>query len=274
LEIFTKRDTMSELAGSYQSFFIGKGLDFEGYRKYSLHDDSKEIDWKASLRSKDLLLKIMREERDLKVFFLLDVSDSMLFASVDKLKCEYAAELVASLCFAISRAGDSVGLIMFSDDIVNILPAKSGIGHYYDIIKSLSNPKLYGGKFNFANVLKFLNSALPRNSIVIAVSDFIGLDNSWIPHFKISTKKFDFLLVIMVRDPLDNSLPKDAGQAVIEDPFSQNKLIVDPDLIEGAYENNSRKIKEKIKKEFSKARCETVELLTNKPFEKPILKFF
>ncbi len=274
LEVFTKRDTTSELSGSYLSFFKGRGYDFEGYREYTFHDDSRDIDWKASLRSKKMLIKIMREERNLRVFFLFDVSDTMLFASTDKLKCEYAAELIASLGFAILRAGDSVGMMMFSDDIINILPAKSGVRHYYELTKSLSNPKFYGGKFNLARALKFANGYIPRNSIVILVSDLIGLDNSWMTHFKVSTKKFDFLLAIMVRDPVDNFLPKDTGQAVTEDPFSSSKLIIDPDLISKEYEASSRKIKENIKREFSRVKCEILELLTDKPYDKLLLKFF
>ena len=67
----------------------------------------------------------MKEERNIKVFFLFDVSDSMLFASVDKLKCEYGAEVIASLFSAILWAGDSTGLFMFSDEIVKVLPAES-----------------------------------------------------------------------------------------------------------------------------------------------------
>jgi uncharacterized protein (DUF58 family) len=274
LEVFTKKDSLSELAGGYRSFFMGRGYDFEGYRKYSLHDDSRDIDWKASLRSKGLMMRIMREERNLRVFFLLDVSDSMLFASVDKLKCEYAAEAVASLCFAILRAGDSAGLVMFSDRVVKMLPSKSGIKHYYEIIKSLSDPKLYGGKFDFGKVLKFLNSSLPRNSIVIAVSDFIGLHSGWVPHLEVSAQKFDFSLSLMIRDPLDNNFPKDGGQLAVEDPFHPGKMIVDPDLIADRYDAHSFRIKERVKKEFSKLRCDTVELMTDKSFEKPILKFF
>ncbi len=274
LEIFSRKDTISELSGSYRSFFKGKGLDFEGYRKYFLEDDSKDIDWKASLRSPDLLMKIMNEERNLRIFFLFDVSDSMLFASVDKLKCEYGAETIASLCFAVLRAGDSVGLLMFSDRIVNILPIKSGVAHYYEIIKSLSNPKFYGGKFDFTRALKFLNSYLPKNSVVIVVSDFIGLDKSWMTHFKIATRKFDFLLTIMIRDPVDNSFPLDSGQAVIEDPFSSDKLVIDTNLIKKEYDDSSRKIKEGIISEFSKLKCGTVELVTNEPFEKKLLRFF
>ena len=59
LELHTKREVMGELEGNYVSFFIGKGYDFEGYRKYTLHDDSRDIDWKASMRSRDLLMRIM-----------------------------------------------------------------------------------------------------------------------------------------------------------------------------------------------------------------------
>jgi uncharacterized protein (DUF58 family) len=274
LEIFSRKDTISELSGSYRSVFKGKGLDFEGYRKYFLEDDSKDIDWRASLRSPDLLVKIMNEERNLRVFFLFDVSDSMLFSSVDKLKCEYAAETIASLCFAILRAGDSAGMVMFSDRIVSMLPPKAGTAHYYEIIKSLSNPELYGGKFDFTKVLKFLNSYLPRNSVVIVVSDFIGLDKLWMPYFKIATRKFDYLLTIMVRDPVDDSFPLDTGQAVIEDPFSSSKLVIDPNLIKREYDDTSRRIKENIISEFLKLKCSTIELVTDKPFEKKLTRFF
>jgi hypothetical protein len=133
---------------------------------------------------------------------------------------------------------------------------------------------LYGGKFDFGKVLKFLNSSLPRNSIVIAVSDFIGLHTGWVPHLEVSAQKFDFSLSLMIRDPLDNNFPKDTGQLAVEDPFHPGKMIIDPDLISGRYNAHSLRIKERIKREFSKLRCDTVELVTDKPFEKPILKFF
>lgn len=274
LEVFARKKTTSELSGSYISFFKGKGLDFEGYRKYSLEDDSRNIDWKASLRSQDLLIKIMEEERNVRVFFLFDVSDSMLFASVDKLKCEYGAEMIASLCFAILRVGDSVGLAMFSDRIVKVLPPESGLKHYYEIIQSLSNPQFYGGKLDFSRALKFINSYLARNSIVIVVSDFIGVGKNWMPHFKIATKKFDFVLNIMIRDPLDNKFPLDTGQAVLQDPYSSSRMLVDPDLVRKEYDESARRIKERIKSEFSRLRCDVLELVTDKPFEKLIVGFF
>ena len=273
-EIFTKKNTISELSGDYTSLFKGKGLDFAGYRDYTHMDDAGKIDWKASLRSNKLLIKEMEEERNSQVFFLFDVSNSMLFASTNKLKCEYAAEIVASLSFAILRAGDSVGLAMFSDSINKILPLSMGPQHYYKIIKEVSNPANYGGNFDFGKTLKFLNTYLPKNSIVVVISDFIGLTDSWKTHFKVSSKKFDFLLLLMIRDPVDNVLPEDTGQITLEDPFSRSKLLIDPNMMYKTYNLRSKEIKDKIKKEFLMAGCDTLELITNKPFEKEISNFF
>jgi uncharacterized protein (DUF58 family) len=273
-EVFTKKDTISELSGDYKSLFKGKGLDFSGYRDYTHLDDSGKIDWKASLRSDKLLIKKMEEERNAQVFFLFDVSNSMLFASTPKLKCEYAAEIVASLSFAILRAGDSVGIAMFSDKINKMLPLSMGPQHYYKVIKELSNPKNYGGNFDFGRVLKFLNNYLPRNSVVIVVSDFIGLSSNWRPHFKIASKKFDFLLLMMVRDPVDNILPEDTGQITLENPFEGEKLLIDPNMMCKTYNLRSKQLKDKIKNEFKLAGCDTLELMTNKPFEKTISNFF
>lgn len=272
-EMFTKKNTISELSGSYLSLLKGKGMDFEGYRVYSESDDARDIDWKASLRSPNMLVRILTEERNVKVFFLFDVSDSMLCSSIDKLKCEYAAEIIASLSFAILRAGDSVGLAMFSDKVVKNLPPKNGSKHYYDIISTLSSPNLYGGKFNLSNVLKFLNSCLQRNSVVIIISDFIGLDDSWKRHLKIASKKFNFLLTLIIRDPIDNKFPNDPGQVVLEDPFLQNKMLIDPARVSKSYESKSKDIKEKVRLELSKVRCATLELITDKPFEKPLINF-
>jgi len=45
-------------------------------------------------------------------------------------------------------------------------------------------------------------------------------------------------------------------------------------LIKKEYDDNSRRIKEKIISEFSKLKCTTVELVTDKPFEKKLTRFF
>ena len=121
----------------YRSLFRGKGLEFESYRNFQPDDDASMIDWKASLRGDKLLAKKYIEERDLNVYFLVDVSNSVLFGSGEKLKAEFAAECCAALGHLIHDLGDNIGLIMFNDKIQKYIPAGSGRNQFNLIFKTL-----------------------------------------------------------------------------------------------------------------------------------------
>ncbi len=273
LEVSTKKGFTGILTGSYKSMFKGKGLDFDGYRSYNVSDDASLIDWKATLRSQDLLVKILIDERNVNVVFLVDVSSSMSFASVEKLKNEYTAELVASMSFAATRAGDSVGLIMFTDKIVKLLPPTMGNKQYFMIIKALSDPKLYDGKFDFIKVTKDLMNSVRKGAIVIIVSDFIGLNKDWEKYLKAISEKFE-VIGIMVRDPRDYEMPEDVGQVIISDPYSEKEILIDAASVKKEYESTVKEQVKHIKETFINSKSEFLELRTDKPFLNDIIKFF
>ena len=273
LEVSTKRGFIDILTGSYKSSFKGKGLDFDGYRSYISGDDANTIDWKATLRSQDLLVKVFTEERNVNIIFLVDISSSMSFASIDKLKNEYAAELVASMSFAAIQAGDSVGMIMFSDKIVKLLPPAMGNRQYFMIIKALSNPKLYEGKFDLSRVISDLMNSFKRGAIVVIVSDFIGLGKDWEKYLSAASERFE-LIGIMVRDPRDYEMPEDVGQIVISDPYSDKEILIDTATIKEEYEAAVKKQIEYIKHTFIKSRANFLELRTDKPFLNHVINFF
>jgi len=273
LEVHTKRGLTSTLTGSYKSTFKGKGLDFVGYRPYDIGDDANMIDWKATLRSQDLLVKILVEERNVNIVFLVDVSSSMSFASIDKLKNEYAAELVASLSFAAIQAGDSVGLVMFNDKIVKFLPPNMGNKQYFMIINSLSNPKLYDGKFDFIKVINDLINSFKKGAIIVIVSDFIGLGKDWENYLRAVSEKFE-VIGIMVRDPRDYEIPADVGQIVISDPYSDKEVLIDTAKIKDEYESVVKEQIKHIKETFINSKSDFLELRTDKPFLHDIIMFF
>jgi len=131
-----KRELNLDIAGSVAAFeklirkvlprnifykvVYGKGFEFDGYRDFAQDEDASNIDWKASRRAQKLLTRKYIEERDLKILFLIDVSDNMIFGSTEKLKCEYTAELVAALSHLILFSGDKVGFKFFNNSIFYI----------------------------------------------------------------------------------------------------------------------------------------------------------
>jgi uncharacterized protein (DUF58 family) len=60
LEVSLKRGyTEENITSTFRSVFRGKGLEFDRFRVYSPADDAKEIDWKASLKAQDLLVRVL-----------------------------------------------------------------------------------------------------------------------------------------------------------------------------------------------------------------------
>lgn len=272
LEVFSTKNISGELTGRYITNIRGKGLEFDGFRTYSINDDAKSIDWKASLRSQNVLVKKFVEERQLNVYFMFDVSNSMLFASTNKLKCEYAAELIASLAFAILHAGDNVGMAMFTDKIVKNIPPMMGNKQYYAITRSLMNPKLYGGKYDFETAMSFMNTFIKKQSLVIIVSDFIGLKGDWMRHLEVVAKKFD-IIPIIIKDPRDKELPEEMCNVIVQDPFSGRQMLLDPEKVREDYRKEAKKREDEVISAFKKMHVKSLVLTTNKEFVNPLLKF-
>ena len=274
LDINTKKLFKSSLSGNYQTAFKGEGLEFYGFRKYDASDDASDIDWKASARSNYLLIKEYVEERSLNVFFLLDASTTMLFGSKDKIKAQYAAELIASMSYAIVHSSDSVGLAMFNKEVVRSFLPSSGEKQYYAILNSIVDLNLYGRGFDLVKPLTFYNERLPRGSLLFIVSDFIGLKGQdWIKALNISSRKLD-VVGIMIRDERDRVMPSDKMEIVLESPDDNRKKIIDPSIIKHEYEAYVKKEEARIAEVFKEAGAEFFILTTDINFVNPLIKFF
>jgi len=273
LDITTKGAVTTGFLGNYKSAVRGRGLEFEDYRNYNQDDDASLIDWKASVRSNKLLIKEFVEERNLEVFFLVDVSSSMITASTPKLKSEYAAEIVASLAYTILHAGDSVGAVLFTNDVVKILPSSVGMEQFYIIAETLVDPNNYGGFFDLNKALSYCLEKLKPMTLLIIVSDFITIGDKWETLLKMASEKFD-LIGFMVRDPVDQSLPKIPGQVLVADPYSGERMIIEPKIISDEYEYEAKREIKDISRRFKDNNANFLKLGTTERFVEPIIKMF
>src|ERR1044072_8103627 len=67
----------SLLAGRHASRLRGRGLDFEELRRYQFGDDVRQIDWKATNRTRKTQLRVFTEERERVVLLVVDQRLSM-----------------------------------------------------------------------------------------------------------------------------------------------------------------------------------------------------
>ncbi|MBR9690932.1 DUF58 domain-containing protein [Candidatus Woesearchaeota archaeon] len=260
------------LVGNLVSEFKNRGMEFEDYRKYTIEDDAQRIDWKATLRANQLLIRQTTEEKAVNVLFLLDVSDTMLFSSGESLKCEYAAEIISGLSFAIQREGNAIGLCMFNEGIVKVVKPKVGAEQYYNIINELSNPKNYGGGSNLKNALRQALALLKIPALVIIFSDFINLAQGWQKYLEVVALQYD-IIGINIRDPRDRILPLNAGYFVIEDPTSHQKILIDTKEHYDIYKNNIDDEERALGKSFKNAKATVLTLQTNQEHFNPLIQF-
>jgi uncharacterized protein (DUF58 family) len=261
------------LEGNWNTVFKGQGLEFAGFRAYSFSDDASKIDWGASLRAHETLVRDLEEYHNFNVFFLVDVSNSMLFSSNDKLKAEYAAELTYSLCHALMQSGDAIGLGMFSDRLVTKIPPSLGKGVYYRISRELMNPNNYGGNYDLPKVIQYVSSFLQERSVIIIISDFIGLPEGWNRFLKILAGRYD-IIGMMVRDPRDSDMPDGGGQYLVEDPYSDKKMVIDSKQYAKLYHEFTKKEEEFVRNSFEKSKMGFVSLHTDKEFQQPVMDYF
>jgi len=273
--LLKKRASQEILGGLYLSSFRGAGLEFHDFRKYGPQDDASLIDWKASLRSGNLLVKEYIEERNESVYFVLDISNSMLYTTTDKLKAEYAIELIATLSLCIQSVGDKVGLVMFNDDIVKYIPPSMGQSHYFSILQALQDVNSYGRSWDFCKAVKFLMNiqGSRKNQVVFLISDFIGLKGDWKHAMRSLAHKYKVNAVV-IRDPVDMELPEIFESIILGDPDSHNQMLVDPAAISKSYKSATNRRLKELESELVKMDAGHMFLRIDKPFAPEVAKFF
>ena len=72
ISIQASKKTVSLLEGLYKSVFHGKSMDFDDLRDYVVGDNSKDIDWKSSIRHGSLLIRRYCAYRRHNMIFIVD----------------------------------------------------------------------------------------------------------------------------------------------------------------------------------------------------------
>ena len=211
------------LAGEYSSAFKGLGQEFEKVREYDLGDDVRSIDWNVTARMNSTFVKVFKEEREMTLLLMVDISSSQYFGTTGKFKQEVAAELAAILALVAVKKQDKVGLILFSDRIEQFIPPKKGRAHIWHLIRSVLSYKRQGQKTDIEKALSFMLQVTKRKAMVFLISDF--LSDNYQKVMKISARKHD-LVCALIEDDRERNLPN-LGVVEFEDAESGKTYLVD-----------------------------------------------
>jgi uncharacterized protein (DUF58 family) len=214
------------LQGDYRTLFRGFGVDLADLREYQFHDDVRNIDWNVTARMQVPYVREFNEDREITAWFLLDVSPSVDFGSLDTTKRSVLAEFVAVLSRLFTRHGNRVGVIAFDGKVDLVIPPGSGRRHVLHILTSLieKSDSPPGPTTDLGELLKAAQGILRRRALVFLVSDFISAPG-WSDRLGILSQRHE-LLAVRLFDPLEMDLPE-LGMMVMRDAETGENLFVD-----------------------------------------------
>ena len=160
------------LTGSWNSAFKGRGIEFEEVRPYQPGDDVRTIDWNVTARSHQPYIKLFREEREMAVQLLVDMSPSMDFGTQSQTKRELVVEVGATLAMSATRNNDRVGLTIVTDQVEKSIPPRKGSRHVLRIIRELLYCQAVSTGTSLQTAVEHLNRTSKRRSVVFLISDF------------------------------------------------------------------------------------------------------
>jgi uncharacterized protein (DUF58 family) len=138
VDLHTSNRARGLIQGRGRSLFKGSGEDFDDLKYYQPGDKISDIDWKATARSGEPLIRQFNEERVRHLSIVADTSAAMAATAGDGSSKRDAAILAAGMiCFLAQKNGDLVGLVAGDESRPIQLPSRSSDGHLELLLRTV-----------------------------------------------------------------------------------------------------------------------------------------
>jgi len=262
------------LQGDYRSLFYGYGVDFADLREYQPEDDIRYIDWNVTARMNTPYVRQYVEDREITAWFLLDLSPSVDFGTVQSLKRNVLIDFVTTLARLLTRHGNRVGAMFYASRIERTIPARGGRLQVLRLVNDLlKQPRL--SKAPFTDLTPLLNAGLntiKRRSLVFIISDFISVPG-WERPLSLLNQRHE-VLAVRLWDPREVELP-DIGPIIMEDAETGEQLYVDTHdkRFRQRFQEASRRREAEMNEAFKHAGVDAMSLSTEEDMVRAIIRF-
>ncbi len=272
IEINAWRKSQNKLLGNYHSHLKGQGMTFSEVRPYTYGDEIRRMDWNKTARFREPFVKVMEEEREMNVLFVVDVSKSMEYGSRTAYKIETGVEIAAAIGLSGVKNGDKIGLIQYDNGIRNYLPPKKGMSHFLAVLSKMLQGPFTNIPAEQDKVPAIMQNLSPRNSYIIWISDFAQIPDS--KSIGILAKKNN-LVAIHLQDEKEISIPK-IGWVHFRDSETGELTFCNTSSsqFKSGYEEKMNNHREQVESRFSSANAKHVRVNSGEDFYPKLYQIF
>lgn len=182
LELRTSALVDSLFVWNYKTKLKWRWIEFVDYKEYDFSDDVKNIDFLRSEKEWKTLVKIFEEERDLCVYFIIDLNKTFFSEILNVKKIDIVYEFIYLIWLSAIKNGDKVGAFIYDSQNKILNFAKKWKQNFINIVNELEkfqkniSPLLVWDTWNVDRGLKYFNSLKIKNSLVFLITDSLDIN--------------------------------------------------------------------------------------------------
>jgi uncharacterized protein (DUF58 family) len=167
------RTTLVRQGGYHIKRLPGASKEFSHFRDYTVDDDYRHVNWKATARRAKPITSVFESERSQDVIFCLDAG-RMMAARVGRLsKLDHAINAILMLTHVSQRFQDNLGLLVFSHKVHEYLPPAKGRAQHARFLQVLYNVQPELCYVNYREAFGHLITRHPKRALTMVFTDLL-----------------------------------------------------------------------------------------------------
>jgi uncharacterized protein (DUF58 family) len=167
---------LREMDGRSAVKIRGEGTEFDSLREYVVGDDVRSIDWRASARRSDVVVRTWRPERDRRVLLVLDTGRTSATRigtgpnGVDAPRLDASIEAALLLAALADRAGDRVQLLAFDRTLSARVAGVSGPRLLPELAEALAGVEPHLLETDWPGVVGQVRAQMSQRALVVLLT--------------------------------------------------------------------------------------------------------
>lgn len=208
MDLFAQRRVRNVLSGNYGSVFKGRSLDFDDLREYNYGDDIKDIDWKATARSRSVMIRRYVAVRKHNIMLIADNGNTMAtLAPSGESKQEVATFCAGVMAYIAQHHGDFVGMIYGNKGENKRYALKENTAHIENFLDKYSKSmKLNAPDSDLTSLLTYVSKTHRERSFLLIISDADSVSKIDTELIRKLHARHEIMFIIVEDSPMTNEL--------------------------------------------------------------------
>lgn len=169
--------SVGRMFGAHRSVQVGTGTEFHGIRQYQFGDEFRKINWKATARTGNIMVREFEMEKNINVLIVLDASSTMGAGEQLNTKLEFSIRAAMVLCKVALEHRDNIGAVILQNnpkekkrDPIKKLETGGGNQMMFKFLDFIATTRALGSK-SLAVWMDSLVKRLRKRHLIILLSD-------------------------------------------------------------------------------------------------------